>query len=64
MDPDFPLVNSIVTAGFLFVFAFVDFVWLFVLIWFGFKIEMLQLCMGNVEIQDNVPYLSDSNAIQ
>lgn len=38
--------------------------WLFVLIGFGFEIEMLPLCMGNVEIQDNMPCLSDSSAMQ
>ena len=34
----------------------------FVLIWFGFELELLQLCMGNVEI--NVQCPCDSDAIQ
>lgn len=36
----------------------------FVLIWLGLEIEMLRLCLGNVEIQDNVPCPSDSNAMR
>lgn len=63
MDPDFPIGNTIVTAGFLFVFLGGGGC-LFVWTGFGFEIEMLPLSMGNMEILDNVPCLSDSRAMQ